>query len=147
MAVEDLDEMLNLRSGLAGICGKNDMRTITERAEQGDARSKLALEMFCYRIRKYIGSYTAVLGGADCIVFTGGIGENSPVVRQMSCTGLEHMGIVVDETENRTQADGIFGFHAADSSVKMLVVPTDEELEIAIQTLKVLNAKKGWKYD
>jgi len=139
MNINELDNLLNKESGLKGICGENDMRTITELAEQGDDRARLALTMFCYRLKKYIGAYIAALGGVDCIVFTGGIGENSAVVRQMSCQGLERLGIILDTEKNSIRGDNILEIQAVESSVQILVVPTDEELEIASQTLQVIN--------
>ena len=137
--MDTLDTMLNKESGLKGICGENDMRTISEAADQGDSQAKLALTIFCYRLKKYIGAYLAALGGVDCIVFTGGIGENSAIARQMSCQGLERLGIRLDEEKNSTRQKEILEIQAADSSVKLLVVRTDEELEIASQTLQVIN--------
>lgn len=133
MDMGELERMLNKESGLVGICGENDMRTITELAEQGDPKAILALEMFCYRLKKYIGSYLAVLGRVDCIIFTGGIGENSAVVRWKSCHGLQQLGIVLDNDANLIRKDGIMPIHGSESLVKILVVPTDEELAIAIQ--------------
>ena len=139
MDIDDLDTLLNKQSGLKGICGENDMRTITELAEKGDRQARLALAMFCYRLKKYIGAYIAALGGVDCIVFTGGIGENSAIVRQMSCQGLERLGISLDTEKNGERRKEILEIQRADSLVKILVVPTDEELEIATQTLQVIN--------
>ncbi len=138
MDIDDLDRLLNKQSGLKGICGENDMRTITELAQQGDDQARLALTMFCYRLKKYIGAYIAALGGVDCIVFTGGIGENSAIVRQMSCQGLERLGISLDTEKNERRKE-ILEIQRADSLVKILVVPTDEELEIATQTMQVIN--------
>lgn len=140
MDIDDLDRMLNKQSGLKGICGENDMRTITELAEQGDRQARLALTMFCYRLKKYIGAYIAALGGVDCIVFTGGIGENSAIVRQMSCQRLERLGISIDTEKNGERRKEISEIQTTDSLVKILVVPTDEELEIATQTLQVINS-------
>lgn len=137
--MDSLDTLLNKESGLKGICGENDMRTISEAAEQGDHQARLALTIFCYRLKKYIGAYMAALGGVDCIVFTGGIGENSAIVRQMSCQGLERLGIHLDEGKNSIRQEDILEIQATDSSVKLLVVPTDEELEIAVLTLQVIN--------
>ncbi|NOQ45340.1 MAG: acetate/propionate family kinase [Desulfobulbaceae bacterium] len=139
MDLDDLDRLLNKQSGLKGICGENDMRTITELSEQGDKQARLALTMFCYRLKKYIGAYIAALGGVDCIVFTGGIGENSAIVRQMSCQGLERLGISHDKEKKGAQRNEISEIQAADSLVKILVVQTNEELEIATQTLQVIN--------
>jgi len=140
MDLDELDGLLNKRSGLKGICGENDMRTITQRAEQDDKRAKLALTMFCYRLKKYIGAYMAALGGADCIIFTGGIGENSAIVRTMSCTGMERLGIQIDQNKNSIRQDTILEIQATESMAKVLVVPTNEELEIATQTLQVIHS-------
>jgi len=137
--MDDLDTLLNKQSGLKGICGENDMRTISEAADQGDRQARLALRMFCYRIRKYIGAYMAALGGVDCIVFTGGIGENRANVRQMSCQGMERLGLVLDEEKNSIRQQEILEIQAADSLISLLVIPTDEEYEIASQTLQVIN--------
>ena len=139
MDMDELDGMLNKQSGLKGICGENDMRTITELAEQGDKQAMLALTMFCYRLKKYIGAYIAALGGVDCIVFTGGIGENSAIVRQMSCQGMERLGLSLDEKKNSIRQKEILEIQATDSQVSLLVIPTDEEYEIASQTLQVIN--------
>lgn len=143
MSMDDLDTLLNKESGLKGICGENDMRSISVAAGQGDARAKLALTIFCYRLKKYIGAYMAALGGADCVVFTGGIGENSPIVREMSCQGLEPLGISLDPEKNSIQTKGILEIHNAASPVSILVIPTDEEYEIASQTLKVITSARA----
>jgi len=121
----------------------NDMREIQNRAQGGDAQAELALDMFCYRVKKYIGSYYAALGSLDVIVFTGGIGENSAVVRSRSCEGLSGLGISLDERRNNAAAGGIREIQAGESRVRILVVPTDEELEIAQQTVEVIRRKKG----
>ncbi len=140
MDLDDLDALLNKESGLKGICGENDMRTISEAAEQGDNQARLALSIFCYRLKKYIGSYMAALGGVDCIVFTGGIGENSAIVRQLSCQGMERLGICFDRSKNSIRQKDILEIQATDSQVSLLVIPTDEEHEIASQTLQVINS-------
>lgn len=137
--IEELDTLLNKKSGLKGICGENDMRTISEAAEQGDQQAWLALAIFCYRLKKYIGAYMAALGGVDCIVFTGGIGENAAVVRRLCCQGLERLGIRLDEEKNNIRQKEILEIHAADSPVSLLVIPTDEEYEIARQTMQIIN--------
>ncbi len=134
----DIDEMLNKRSGLKGICGENDMREILRRVDERDVRAELALKMYSYRIKKYLGAYLAVLGGADAVVFTAGIGENAPRVRDEACTGLAALGIKIDNARNSDKQAGVFEIQAADSQVVVLVVPTDEELEIAIQTQQCL---------
>lgn len=139
MNIDELDALLNKESGLKGICGENDMRTICTAAEQGDTQARLALTLFCYRLKKYIGAYAAALGGVDCIVFTGGIGENSAVVRQMSCQDMEWLGLSLDEKKNNTRQQEIIEIQATTSRVKLLIIPTNEEYEIARQTLQVIN--------
>ncbi|OPY81179.1 MAG: Acetate kinase [Syntrophorhabdus sp. PtaU1.Bin153] len=134
MSADELEKFLNSQSGLKGVCGLNDMREIIDRAE-GDARAALALDMFCYRVKKYIGSYIAVLGRVDALVFTGGIGENSATVRSRICSGLERMGIIVDEQRNATCSGNIASIHEESAPVKTLVIRTDEEREIARQTI------------
>lgn len=138
MDLDQLDQLLNKQSGLKGICGDNDMREVFERANGGDELAKLAVEVFTYRIKKYIGAYTAALGGLDALVFTAGIGENSPEIRQLSCDGLSHLGIDVDADRNMIRSDRIREIQSANSPVKVLVIPTNEELEIAQQTLAVV---------
>ena len=139
MDMDTLDTLLNKKSGLKGICGENDMRRISKAAENGDHQANLALTMFCYRLKKYIGAYMAALGGADCIVFTGGIGENSAIIRQQSCHGLEGLGVSLDAEKNSIRQNEIMEIQATESRVKLLVIPTDEEYEIASQTLKVID--------
>lgn len=140
LSIEEINDLTNKRSGFKGICGRNDMRDIHEAVAQGDARAKLALDMFGYRNRKYIGSYLAVLGRVDAIVFTAGIGENDPVARELSCRGLEHLGIRLDHDRNLGPERGARDIATADSKVRVLVIPTNEELEIARQTVGVLKA-------
>jgi acetate kinase len=140
MSIEDINELTNKHSGFKGICGRNDMRDIHEAVGKGDARAKLALDMFGYRNRKYIGSYLAVLGRVDAIVFTAGIGENDPVARELSVRGLEHLGIKLDHDRNLSPVRGARDIATSDSAVRVLVIPTNEELEIARQTVEVLRA-------
>jgi acetate kinase len=132
--LEDLDYQLNQESGLKGICGVNDMREAQRLAAAGDERARLAIDMYCYRIRKYIGAYYAVLGRLDALVFTAGIGENSPPIRKQSCTGLDRFGIRIDEARNAQPGAEVIEIQAEDAAVRVLVVPTNEELEIAHQT-------------
>ena len=132
--LEDLDYQLNQESGLKGICGVNDMREAQRLAATGDKRARLAIDMYCYRIRKYIGAYYAVLGHLDALVFTAGIGENSPSIRKQSCAGLERFGIRIDDARNTQAGTGVFEIQTEDAPVRVLVVPTNEELEIAHQT-------------
>lgn len=138
LSIDDLDRLLNEESGLKGICGNNDMREVKEMAHSGDSRAQLALDMFAYRIKKYIGSYCAVIGKLDCIIFTGGIGENDIDLRVRCCENLEHLGIELDLIQNNQKAKEILDISSKDASVKTLVIPTNEELEIAIQTNSLL---------
>ena len=139
LTLDELDKMLNKESGLKGICGSNDMREITRLAdEEGDEKAKLARDMFDYRLKKYIGAYSAVLGRVDCIVFTGGIGENASAVRLKACENLENFGIKIDPALNEMRSSDIMQISAPDSKVKILVIPTNEELEIAIETLEMI---------
>jgi acetate kinase len=125
-----MDTLLNRESGLAGISGvSNDMRTLLD---DRSARAQLAVEVFCYRIRKYIGAYFAVLNGADAVIFTAGIGENSPAVRQRVCEGLGALGIVIDADKN-ARAVGV----EMEIGTKVWVIPTDEELLIARETARL----------
>lgn len=140
---EEIDGILNRESGLKGICGINDMREVQDRAKAGDVQAELALEMFCYRVKKYIGAYYAVLGPVDAIIFTGGIGENSAAVRAKSCEGLSVLGITLDEDRNRADSKGIREIQTTGSRVRILVIPTNEEYEIARQTVEVIGSVKG----
>jgi len=133
---EEMESLLNQHSGLKGICGVNDMREITRLAEEGNEPARLAIEMYCYRIKKYIGAYNAVLGEIDALVFTGGIGENAAGIRRRSCEGLSNIGIEVDEHKNNLKTAKIGEIQSNGSSVNILVIPTDEELEIAEQTVE-----------
>ncbi len=132
---EQLNNMCNKQSGLLGISGvSNDMRNMRKQAEAGNERAKLAFDIFCYRIKKYIGTYTAVLGELDAIVFTGGIGENSPDVREQCCADLTQIGVSIDHEVNvkTNRIEGLIT--SADSRVKVYVIPTNEELAIAQDT-------------
>ena len=137
-----VEHLLNKQSGLLGISGlTNDMRDLlAEARENNDRRANLAIEMFCYRARKYIGSYLAAMGGADAVVFAGGIGENSPEIRARICAGLEWAGLHVDSLRNEQFVGGREGkFSTEQSSLEAWVVPTDEELLIARDTYRVVN--------
>jgi acetate kinase len=134
-SLEGVERLLHEWSGLQGLCGANDMREILRRREAGDADAGLAVEVYCYRIRKYLGAYHAVIGPLDAVVFTAGVGENSPDVRSACCAGLAHLGIVLDEARNRTRSPLARAVHAPGSAVAVLVVPTHEELAIAQQAL------------
>ncbi len=139
MSLKEIDTLLNKESGLKGICGTNDMREVFEKRDKGDKRAELALDIYTYRIKKYIGSYYAALGSLDAIVFTAGIGEHSPDTRKYSCAGLENMGIKIDDKKNDSYKKGICEINTVDSRVKVLVIPTNEELRIAQETKKLVD--------
>lgn len=140
MSIDEIDADLNSASGLEGLSGVSDMRDALEREEAGDPRASLALEVYVYRIRKYIGAYMAVLGRVDAIVFTAGVGENSPDIRQRACDGLGVLGVELDEVRNQARGEEARAIHRDGASISVLVVPTDEELEIAEQTLACVQA-------
>ena len=135
---EQVDTALNKHSGLKALCGDYDMRAILDRVDAGDASARTALDIYCYRIRKYIGAYTAVLGRVDALVFTGGIGEHAAPVRERICAELNGLGIILDPAANAAMVGRQGAIHRADSPVAVLVIPTDEELEIARQTVACL---------
>ncbi len=125
---------LNRQSGLKGLCDENDMREIQKRAKTGDKPAQLALEMYSYRIKKYIGAYIAVLGRLDVLVFTAGIGENSAAIRTQICEGLTGLGIVLDNNKNQNVSKKVVAIQSSSAQCKILVIKTNEELEIAQQT-------------
>jgi len=135
MSIDAIDSMLNKQSGLKGICGENDMRAIHSMADQGNKDAELAIEMYCYRIKKYIGAYCAVLGSVDAIIFTGGIGENDVQIREIVCHDLPLLGISIDQQKNSTIAAEVVDIKDDQSALSVLVIKTDEELEIAMQTM------------
>jgi acetate kinase len=141
LGLREVDSLLNKQSGLLGVSGLTaDMRELlAEESEHGDRRARLAIDLFCYRVKKYIGSYLAAMNGADAIVFAGGIGENSPQVRARICAGLEWLGIELDASRN-DQVVGSEGRIDRDGSrVNVWVIPTDEELLIARDTWRVVS--------
>lgn len=138
MDMDDLDDMLNRKSGLFGICGMNDMRDLHAAREKGDARAQLAFDMFCHSIRKYIGAYYAVLGKVDALVFTAGIGENDDLARAGICEGLEGMGITIDPVLNAVRSGQARKISQQGAKVRVLVIPTNEEIAIAESTMTVL---------
>jgi len=136
------EEMLNKRSGLLGLSGvSSDVRELLKAADEGNARALLALKTYCYRVRKYIGAYIAAMGGLDAVVFTGGIGQGSAVVRALALQGLDCMGIVLDEQRNNSARgfDEVCRISADDSKVEVLVVPTDEERMMAREAMRALS--------
>ena len=142
LSADEVYTLLNKRSGLLGLSGiSNDVRVLTERMEAGDEAAARALRVYAHRVKKYIGAYMAVLGGADAIVFTAGVGENSALMRSMILEGLEGLGIVLDEEKNRDPAAHGYVVSSDSSQVKVLVIPTNEELVIARETLRLLKSK------
>ncbi len=136
--LSEANTLLNKHSGLQGISGvSSDMREVLKEMKSGDKKSQYAFEIFCYRIRKYIGAYAAAMGGIDAVIFTGGIGENSPEVRLESCAGLEFLGIRIDETANTSSEKEKF-ISPTDSKTHVLVIPTNEELVIALDTKEIV---------
>jgi acetate kinase len=140
MSADEVDDLLNKESGLKGLCGERDMRDIEEQARQGRKAAQTAIDVFVYRIQKYIGAYTAALGGVDAIVFTAGIGENSPYIRREVLRPFGYLGLRIDEMKNQ---EGRIVFSRADSAVWALRVPTNEELVIARDTCKLIPCKEN----
>ncbi|GAB2829647.1 acetate kinase [Alpinimonas psychrophila] len=137
---DQLDLLLNRESGLVGLTGLNDMRDVSLAATAGDPRSTLALEIYAHRIRHYVGAYFALLGGLDAVVFTAGVGENSADVRARVIVPLAHLGLTLDESRNAVSGGGARKISGEGAAVSVLVIPTNEELEIARQLLDVLEA-------
>jgi len=134
-----VDAALNRESGLLGLAGSGDLRDVDRKAAAGDPAARLALDVYCHRIRKYVGAYYAVLGRVDAVVFTAGVGENAAQIRALSLAGLERLGIAVDAGRNEAEERGERFVSPADAEVAVLVIPTDEEIEIARQALAVLS--------
>ncbi|WP_019073128.1 acetate kinase [Streptomyces hokutonensis] len=134
MSTDEIDTLLNKKSGLIGLCGDNDMREIRRRIDEGDERAELAFDIYIHRLKKYIGAYCAVLGRVDAVAFTAGVGENASAVREAAVAGLELLGLEVDGALNAVRSDEPRLISPASSRVAVAVVPTDEELEIATQT-------------
>lgn len=138
MSMDEIDTLLNKRSGLFGLCGDNDMREIQRRMDEGDQRARLAFEIYIHRLKKYIGAYYAVLGRVDAVAFTAGIGENAAFVREAAITGLEGLGLEVDGERNAVRGGGARLISPEGARVAVAVVPTDEELEIAARTYELV---------
>ena len=135
--VDEVNDMLNKQSGMLGLCGYSDNRDVEEKYLAGDSRAKDALGVYVHSIIRFIGSYIAVLGGVDAIIFTAGIGENAPLLRQMICERLSYLGIKLNEKANNTRGEEI-EISTADSKVKVFVIPTNEELVIAQDTINLI---------
>ena len=138
MDIDDINDLLNKKSGVKGICGMNDFRDIHAAREKGDQKAQLAFEMYVYRIKKYIGAYSFALGQVDAIIFTAGIGENDDDVRREVCLGLDNFGIKIDVEKNEGRFSKITAIHQHDSEVKLFIIPTNEELMIATETNKLI---------
>ncbi|AVH61140.1 MULTISPECIES: acetate kinase [Streptomyces] len=134
MSTDEIDTLLNKKSGLIGLCGDNDMREIRRRIDEGDEQARLAFDIYIHRLKKYIGAYYAVLGRVDAIAFTAGVGENAAPVREAAIAGLEGLGLAVDSDLNAVRGDESRLISPRSARVAVAVVPTDEELEIATQT-------------
>ena len=138
-ALEEVNTILNKKSGMLGLTGFSDMRDVKAKYLTGDEGAMLAYDLYAYRIKKYIGAYVAILNGLDALVFTAGVGENDALTRKLSTENMGYLGIHLDEEKNIAGGKGIFEINAANSSVKILVVSTNEELEIARQCFSLVN--------
>ncbi|MGW4439476.1 acetate kinase [Streptomyces sp. NPDC004596] len=141
MSMDEIDGLLNKRSGLFGLCGDNDMREIRRRVDEGDEEAALAFDIYIHRLKKYIGAYFAVLGRVDAVAFTAGVGENAAAVRAAAVAGLEPLGLAVDGGLNAARGREPRLISPASARVAVAVVPTDEELEIATQTYELVGKK------
>jgi acetate kinase len=142
MTIEEIDLLLNKKSGLLAIAGTNDLRSILLAKEQGDTNAALAIDMFVYRLKKQLGAYMAVLQGVDAVIFTGGIGEHSAVIREAMCEGIKHLGIMLNTDKNNNNESRI---DDSTSTVALLVIPTDEERQIAVYVQQILKPKNNTK--
>lgn len=138
-SADQLSELLNKKSGMLGLTGHSDMRDIKQMLDDGNSKAKMAYELYAYRIVKYIGAYLAVLSGADAILFTGGVGEHDAYLREMICRQLAWCGVELDVSKNSEDAKDLREISSLNSTIKILVVPTNEELEIANQSMALLD--------
>ncbi|SKB29942.1 acetate kinase [Salegentibacter holothuriorum] len=134
---QEVSDILHKKSGMYGITGYSDLRDIEEQAAKGNKQCQLALDMNAYRIKKYIGSYAAAMNGIDALVFTAGIGENSDMIRSLVCSDMDFLGIKLNEEKNKERSKYLRNIKADDTKVEILVIPTNEELEIAKQAYKL----------
>ena len=140
MSAKEVDTLMNKQSGVQGISGvSSDFRDLCDAADAGNERAKLALDMFAYQVKKFIGAYAAVMNGVDAVVFTAGVGENDSYTRSLIIDGLDYLGVKVDADKNNTR--GTVDISAEDAKVKTLVIPTNEELMIAIETKNIVEGK------
>ena len=146
LTAKQIDDVMNKKSGMLGVSGiSNDFRDLEDALHNGNSRAKLALEMFDYRLKKFIGEYTIVMGGLDALVFTAGIGENDPETRYEACKGLEFLGLFLDEEKNAKTKSELVEISLPESKVKVYVIPTNEELMIARDTKEIIEKKKESK--
>ncbi|MBQ0735462.1 acetate/propionate family kinase [Aquimarina celericrescens] len=138
-SINEVNTLLQKESGMLGLTGYSDLRDIESEAEKGDENCRLALKMNAYRIKKFVGAYAAILNGLDAIVFTAGIGENSDTIRSLVCKDLDFLGIDIDQEKNEIRSKEERDISSPSSKVKVLVIPTNEELEIATQSFKLLS--------
>ncbi len=137
-SLQEVNDLLNKKSGMLGLTGYSDLREIQAKANEGDSKCQLALEMNAYRIKKYIGAYCSTMNGLDVLIFTAGIGENSGYLRELVCSEMDFFGIELDTEMNNQKSSEFREIHKSSSRVKILVIPTNEELEIAKQTFQLL---------
>jgi acetate kinase len=142
MSLKEIDRLLNRDSGLKGICGANDMREVLKKRDAGDNLAQLAVEIYCYRIKKYIGAFFAAIGDLHAPVFTGGIGENAPEIRELSCHGLGRLGIKINAGKNNNILKLPAEIESRQSKVKIVVIPTNEELKIARETKNIIEMER-----
>lgn len=140
--LDEVNTILNKKSGMLGLTGFSDMRDVKAAINKGNAEAKLAYEMYAYHIKKFIGAFVAVLNGLDALVFTAGVGENDSLTRELATKNLESLGILLDEEKNAVQGKGIVEINKPESRVKILVIPTNEELEIARQCFALLSSSQ-----
>lgn len=143
MSVDEIDRALNSASGLKGLAGENDFRELSRLRARGDEHASLAFDVYCHRIRKYVGAYYAVLGTVHAVVFTAGVGEHSAEVRAASLAGLERLGIAIDSNRNNAAFSGAHRISTDAGEVAVFVVPTNEEWQIARETLGVVRHGSG----
>ena len=141
MNISEVDTLLNKKSGMLGVSGvSSDFRDIIAAAQSGNERCRLAIEIFCYRVKKYLGAYSAAMGGLDVIIFTAGIGENNGIIRQKCVEGLEYLGVAIDPEKNKLRG-GEIDISTSDARVKTVIIPTNEELQIAREALQLIANK------
>jgi acetate kinase len=138
-SLDEINTMLNKKSGMLGLTGFSDMRDVKQEIKKGNAEASLAYNMYAYHIRKFIGSFIAVLNGLDALVFTAGVGENDALTRELATNNMEALGIIPDEEKNNAGGKGIYEINKTGAAVKILVIPTNEELEIARQCYALLS--------